>query len=139
MTNEFLYNFIKQHKYAVLSTVSKDNAPESAVVGIVVTKDLKLFFDTLSDSRKYQNLLSNPRISFVIGWDNEQSLQFEGIAKIPNTTELETLQKIYFETFPDGIDRKENVKNIAYICVEPTWVRYSDFNITPPKIEERTF
>ena len=139
MTNEFLYNFIKQYQYAVLSTVSKDNAPESAVVGIIVTKDLQLFFDTLSDSRKYQNLLSNPKISFVIGWDNERTLQYEGIAKIPAINELETLQKIYFEVFPDGIDRKENVKNITYFSVEPKWVRFSDFNLNPPKIEERIF
>lgn len=139
MTKEFLYNFIRQHKYAVLSTVSQNNMPESAVVGFVVTPDLKLFFDTVSDSRKYKNLTLNSNISFVIGWDNSLTLQYEGIAKIPNHKELDNLLQTYLEVFPDGIDRKKNWKNIAYFCVEPKWIRYSDFNKALPSIEETKY
>ena len=139
MTNDFLYNFIRQHKFGVLSTVSPDNVPESAYVGIAVTPDLKIIFDTVSDSRKYKNLLLNPNISFVIGWDNEQTVQYEGIAKIPDTTDLNKLLQTYFAIFPDGKDRKENWKNIAYFCVEPKWIRYSDFNQATQQINEIKF
>lgn len=139
MTKEFLYDYIRQYKYAVLSTVSKNNMPESAVVGFVVTPDLKLFFDTVSDSRKYKNLILNSNISFVIGWDKDQTIQYEGIAKIPNHKELDHLLQTYFEVFPDGKDRKKNWKNISYFSVEPKWIRYSDFNKTIPRIEELNF
>ena len=139
MTKEFLYNYIRRHKFAVLATVSADDVPESAYVGIAVTPDLQIIFDTVSDSRKYQNLLRNPNISFVIGWNNEQTVQYEGTASIPESRDLDNLLETYFGVFPDGIDRKENWKNIAYFCVEPKWIRYSDFNEAPPRIEEIEF
>jgi general stress protein 26 len=137
MTTEFLYNFISKNKYAVLSTVTKDNFAEAALVGIAVTTDLKIIFDTVSTSRKYQNLIKNSSIAFVIGWDNEQTMQYEGIAKIPGANELDRLLKVYFNVFPDGRDRKENCKDIAYFCVEPKWIRYADFN--NQQIEELNF
>ena len=82
MTKEFLYGFIRQNKFAVLATVSSDNKSESAYVGIAVTTELKIIFETVSDSRKYKNLVLNPNISFVIGWENERTLQYEGMAEI---------------------------------------------------------
>jgi general stress protein 26 len=136
MTKKKLYNFIRQHKHAVLSTVSQNNIPESALVGFIVTPNLKLFFDTVSDSRKYKNLLLNSHISFVIGWEDGQTLQYEGVAKIPNHRELEDLLNTYFEVFPDGKDRIKNWKNISYFCVEPKWIRYSDFKKSIPRIKE---
>jgi uncharacterized pyridoxamine 5'-phosphate oxidase family protein len=137
MTTEFLYNFISKNKYAVLSTVTKDNLPEAALVGIAVTTELQIIFDTVSNSRKFENLIANPSIAFVIGWDNEQTLQYEGKAKIPAAKELGKLLEIYFEVFPDGRERKENWKDIAYFFVKPKCIRYSDFN--KQQIEELNF
>jgi uncharacterized pyridoxamine 5'-phosphate oxidase family protein len=137
MTTEFLYNFISKNKYAVLSTVTKNNRPEAAVVGIAVTPDLRIIFDTLSTSRKYRNLMANPSIAFVIGWEDEQTIQYEGSARIPAANELESLLEIYFRVFPDGVERKENWKDIAYFCVEPKWIRHSDFK--KQQIEELNF
>jgi len=137
MTTKFLYDFILRHKLAVIATVSDNNKSESALMGITVTKDLKIIFDTSSKSRKYLNLMSNPSISLVIGWDNEQTLQYEGIAKFPKNEELKKLKEIYFKTFPDGKEREKWV-NITYVCVEPRWLRFSDYN-EPMKIEERNF
>ena len=137
MQTEFLYQFICKNKYAVLSTVTKDYLPEAALVGIAVTNDLQIIFDTVSTSRKYQNLISNPSIAFVIGWDNEQTIQYEGIAKIPSAQNLNKLLEVYFKVFPEGKERKENCKDIVYFCVEPKWIRYSDFGNR--KIEERNF
>ena len=139
MTKDFLYDFIKKHKYGVLSTVSLYNTPQSAYVGIAVTRDLKLIFDTVSDSRKYRNILIHSAVSFVIGWDNEQTVQYEGTAKIPDNNELEKLLPIYFSEFPDGKTRKDTWKNLVYFCVEPKWIRYSDFNEATRMIEEMKF
>jgi general stress protein 26 len=139
MTKDFLYNFMRTHKYGVLATVNSDNVPEAAYVGIAVTADLHIIFDTVSDSRKFKNLFQNPNIALVIGWDNEQTIQYEGIASIPSTNELEKLLPVYFSNFPDGIDRKGNWKNIVYISVKPKWLRYSDFNESTYQVEEFTF
>ncbi|MET4080346.1 putative pyridoxamine 5'-phosphate oxidase family protein [Pedobacter sp. UYP30] len=102
MTKEFLYDFIYKNKVAVVATVSADKNSESALVGIAVTPDLKIVFDTSSKSRKYSNIMSNSLISFVIGWENEQTIQYEGITKIPKKAELNRLKEIYFKNFPDG-------------------------------------
>ena len=139
MNKSHLYQFISKRKYAVLSTVTTEHLPEAAVVGIAVLPDLRIIFDTVTTSRKYRNLLQNPAIAFVIGWEGEQTVQYEGIAHIPNEAELDELLPAYFDVFPDGIDRKNNWKDIAYFCVQPRWVRYSDFICNPPIIEEMKF
>lgn len=138
MTPSFLYEFIARHSLAVLATTSEEHVPEAAVVGIVVTPDLKIFFDTVSTSRKYKNLLQNPAIAFVIGWEGAQTVQYEGIARIPSDEELEALLSLYFSIFPDGIERRETWKDLVYFVVEPKWIRYSDFEL-PGTIEEFRF
>jgi len=137
MTKEFLYQFIAKNKLAVIASVA-GTRPEAAVVGIAVTTDLKIIFDTVSTSRKYHNLVKNPAIALVIGWDKEQTLQYEGLAKIPGAAELDGLLETYFRVFPDGRERKASWKDIAYFVVEPKWIRYSDFN-EPQRIEEFSF
>jgi uncharacterized pyridoxamine 5'-phosphate oxidase family protein len=137
MTTEFVYNFISKNKYAVLSTVTKDGVPEAALVGFAISEDLQIVFDTVSTSRKYQNLIINPAIAFVIGWENEQTMQYEGVAKIPGEIELNKLLEIYFKVFPDGRERRETWKDIVYFSVKPKWIRFSDFN--NQQIEELNF
>jgi general stress protein 26 len=139
MTKEFLYNFIRRYKYGIVSTVSLRNTPESACVGFAVTADLEIIFDTVSDSRKYKNLLLNHNIAFVIGCRGEQTVQYEGVAKVPDDKELDNLLQTYFEVFPEGKVRKDKWKNIAYFCVTPKWIRYSNFNNSKYQVEVMTF
>ena len=134
MTIEFLYSFISKNKYAVISTIGKTDLPEAALVGIAVSTDLRIIFDTSKRSRKYKNLQRQPAAALVIGWNNEQTIQYEGRAKPANEVELKELLPIYFSVFPEGRERKEN-SDIAYFCIIPKWIRYSDFN-DPLKIEE---
>jgi uncharacterized pyridoxamine 5'-phosphate oxidase family protein len=117
MNKEFLFDFISKHQHAVVSTVSATNQPEAAVVGIVVTPDLRIFFDTSNVSRKYKNILSNPAMAIVL-WVNEQTVQLEGTTRIPSGPELEELQAIYFKAFPDGI--KERAGRISLML---SWIR----------------
>lgn len=73
-------------------------------------------------------------MALVIGWNNEQTVQYEGIAKLANEAELKELLPIYFSVFSEGQERKGN-SDIAYFCIIPSWICYSDFN-DPLKIEE---
>jgi hypothetical protein len=73
----------------VLATTAPDGSPEAAVVGSAVTDALELVFDTLDSTRKAVNLRNDPRIAFVIGWDDEQTVQLEGLADEPRGPELE--------------------------------------------------
>jgi general stress protein 26 len=134
MTRNDLLAFLRQHKLGVLATVSETGAPESAVVGVAVTDRLELVFDTLDNTRKCLNLRRNPNISFVIGWDKEITVQYEGIADEPKGQELDRLKQVYFAAYSDGPER-QSWPGITYFRVRPTWVRYSDFN-APGKIVE---
>jgi hypothetical protein len=135
MTRDELYAFMNKHRWAVEATVAASGAPQAAVIGFAVTRDLELVFDTLKTSRKYQNMLKSPKMALVIGWDDAQTLQIDGIADEPKGAALERLKARYFEVFPDGHER-EAWKDIAYVRVKPHWFRYSDFRTEPPKIVE---
>ncbi|AKU98594.1 hypothetical protein AKJ09_05258 [Labilithrix luteola] len=136
MNRSDLVAFLRRHSLAVQATTSSSGAPQAAVVGIVVTEDLELFFDTLDDTRKLQNLRRDPRVAFVIGWSEDApTVQYEGIADEPKGDELERLKKLYFERFPDGPSREE-WPGITYVRVKPTWIRHSDFGGAAPRITE---
>ncbi|MDF2433412.1 MAG: hypothetical protein JWP44_3043 [Mucilaginibacter sp.] len=137
MTKEFLCNFIRQNDIAVLSTSSKENKPQAALIGIAVSNDLEIVFDTVKTSRKYFNLLQNPLVAMVIGWDNETTVQYEGIATELSGKDEDRFKEIYFETYPDGRERSVSWPDIVHFKITPTWIRYSNFNV-PAIIEEMT-
>ena len=126
MTLTELLNFIKKHPLGVLATVSVRGVPEAALVGIAVTDQFELIFDTIDTTRKCKNLRQYPNAAFVIGWDNEITVQYEGIADEPAGNELDRLKKIYFEVYPDGLSR-QSWSGITYFRVGPKWIRYSNF------------
>ena len=137
MTEADLYNFIAQSRLGVLGTVADGNVPQSALVGIAVTKDLEIIFDTLKSSRKYPNLIARPACSFAIGWAGEQTVQYEGVAEEISGAALEQRQQVYFETWPECRSHL-SWAGIVYFVVRPRWIRYSDYDQNPPLIQEFT-
>jgi hypothetical protein len=136
-----ILTFIRGYRWAIEATSSATLAPQAAIIGIAVTEQLELVFDTLSSSRKAVNLRSNRRMALVIGGWNEgdaRTLQYEGVADFPEGAELERLKQVYFSAFPDGPTRL-SWPGITYVRVKPAWVRYSDFRVEPPVITERSF
>lgn len=138
MTNRDLYEFIAGCKLGVISSLSTSGEVQSALVGLAVTEDLEIIFDTVTTSRKYPNLIKNPRCSLVIGWEGERTLQFEGTAAELQGVELQRCQKVYFAAWPDGPSRMA-WPGIVYFRVKPIWIRYSDFDARPPLIQEFSF
>jgi len=135
MDRAAIYAFMKKHRYGVVSSISRDGSPQSALVGIATSRGLEIIFDTVQSSRKYPNLIERPRCSFVIGWSGEQTLQYEGIAEEPKGAALQRYQEVYFSVWPDGLARL-SWPGIAYFVVHPRWIRYSDFDQSPPLIRE---
>ena len=138
MTHAELLSFLRTHNHAVEATVTPANTPQAAVVGIAVSDRFELIFDTLDSTRKFANLRANPTIAFVIGWEDSQTAQYEGIADLPSGAELERLKALYLQTFPDGVVR-QSWPGLRYVRVTPVWIRYSDFRQDPPVIVEFPF
>ena len=133
-----LFDFIRAHRYGVVSSRSADGAPQSALVGIAVSPALDIYFDTTGDTRKAANLRRDPRIAIVVGWENEQSVQYEGVADEPKGAELAALKTIYFAAWPDGPSR-ESWPGITWFRVRPRWIRFSDFNRQTDVVHELSF
>lgn len=140
MTRSDLLAFLRSQRYAVQTSVAADGSPQAAVVGIAVTADFELIFDTLTSTRKAVNLARDGRIAFVVGpLDAEAAVtvQCEGLVDQPSGAELDRVRDAYFVVFPDGRDR-QSLPGITYFRARLTWLRYSDFRTDPPTILEFT-
>jgi general stress protein 26 len=136
---DIIYQFIAGQKLGVVSTVNPDSNPESAVVGIAISENLEIIFDTINSSRKCQNILHNANVAVVIGWDEEITIQYEGVAEVlGDDSEADRLREIYYKNYPDGRDRAATWSGLVHMKVIPKWIRYSNFN-EPVVIEEVTF
>jgi general stress protein 26 len=129
----FIYNFIANHKLAVISTQSADSKPQSAVIGFGQTKNLEIIFGTDSSSRKYNNILNNPAVSLVIGWDDNKTVQLEGNAQELSENDLELIRQNYWNKSPDAESYHKNPGQ-RYFVVKPMWVRYTDLDKEPWEI-----
>ncbi len=59
-----MYQFLRQHSLAVLSTISiADGGPQAAAVEFGCLDDGTLVFDTYRHSRKYANLQAEARVA----------------------------------------------------------------------------
>ena len=136
-----ILEFVRGHSLGVQASVSPSLTPQAAVVGFIVTEDFELFFDTVESTRKVANLRQNSTIAFVIGGladGDERTVQYEGVADEPKGPELEQLKERYFRRFPHGRAR-QHWPGILYLRVRPRWLRFSNFNTTPPDIVECRF
>ena len=136
MTKDDVFEFLRGKRLAVIATADSSGAPEAALVGFATTPDGRLIFDTSANSRKAANLATRPEIAVVVGWENEISVQIEGVARRPSDAELAAAKEVYFAVWPDGRAR-ETWPDIAYIVVTPHWLRYSDFAAGPQIVEFR--
>lgn len=138
MTEAALYAFLSRCRLGVLASIGETGTPQAALVGIAVTPLLEIVFDTVTTSRKYSNLTARPACSFVFGWSGERTVQYEGEATEPVSCELERYRDVYLSVWPECAVHMA-WPSIAYFVVRPKWIRYSDFDETPPFIQEFCF
>ena len=138
MDKAAIHAYMARSRCGVVSSLSPDGLPQSALVGIATTPELEIVFDAKASSRKYANLVAHQSCSFVVGWEGEQTLQYEGVAFLPTGDLLEHYLKTYFAQWP-GAEARRNAPGIVYFVVRPTWVRFSDFDQRPPLIVEFKF
>jgi hypothetical protein len=67
MNETDVLTFIRSHRWAIVATASTSLAPQAAIVGIAVTDQLEVVFDTLASSRKAANLASIHALPWSLG------------------------------------------------------------------------
>ncbi len=128
MTRAGLLQFLRGRRYAVQSSVSPDGAPQAAVVGIAVSEQFEIVFDTIDTTRKARNLRRDGRIALVFGSlepGSGETVQYEGIADRPTGSELQRLIELYLSVFPDGRERQK-WPGLTYVRATASWLRYSE-------------
>ncbi len=134
MKKAALVEFVARHRWAVEATIGEEG-PQAAVIGVAVTDDLEIVFDTSTRSRKAENLRRTRKIALVVGWDDAQTVQIEGTVDEPKGADKARLLEAYVAKFPDGADRAKD-PDITHFRVKPTWARFSDFSGPEVVIEE---
>jgi len=132
--------FLKRHSLMVVSTVDKAGIPESAVVKYFLGSDLQLYFGTPRDFRKFENITkAQDEVAVTIGFYEEQTLQYQGQAKLLENEEV-----------PDSIKTKilsrarENASiewdpSYAYFVIKPHWLKLTNVSLSPWEISTLDF
>ena len=68
-----VYEFLSQHKLAVVSSVAPDSTASGAAVYYVVDDDFNFYFLAHVDSQKYKNLKQNPSAAITVVDDYKQT------------------------------------------------------------------
>lgn len=126
MNRAELIDFVRHRGLAVLATRDPTGAPEAALVGIAATDRGELVFDTSVRSRKCVNLMAFPRVAVVIGWDDELTVQGEGVATVLAGSERDRCLRSYVRQYPEGRERAADPE-LALVRVQLDWVCYCDY------------
>jgi pyridoxine/pyridoxamine 5'-phosphate oxidase len=133
-----LLALMRAEPHATVASVSASGAPQAALVGVAVSDDFEVVFDTLESTRKAINLRAHPNAAIVFGSvvaGSQITVQLEGTADEPRGADLERLKAIYYARFPDGPTRLA-WPGLIYVRVRPTWLRLSDYRGAEPRIVE---
>lgn len=120
---DLVLQFLKKHKIGVIATSSPEGKPEAAVVGVAVTDDFEVIFNTYPHTRKYKNIEQNNSVAFVIGWDEGITVQLEGEACEIFDQEREEARKIYYANNEEAKKYNAMGDNRCF-KVTTKWLRY---------------
>lgn len=126
---ELVQKFFESQMFAVVSSIWQ-GTPQSAVVAFTQLEDFSLVFGTKNSTRKYRNIVSNPNVSLVVGWDESVTIQLEGTAEIIAGAEKTSCQKEHVQKHA-GSERYANMPEQRYVKITPHWIRYTDISQDP--------
>lgn len=127
-------DFLAKNKLCVVSTVSPDGAPHSAVCLYMADDDMNFYFVTRSQTRKVSNLRNNKNVALVIGTELAPfTIQAEGKAQelasadysefMDRFQKREDLQVLYFGPF-----LKLEGADFVIFKITTEWLRYLEYN-----------
>lgn len=132
-----ILEFLRGHTLAVVATSNRDGRPQAAAIDFSVRDTLEIVFDTFEHTRKFLNLSTSSHVAFVVGWDNNITVQYEGDASRVPARDIERYQEEHLASVP--AEREFVEKGAVIFKVDPRWIRYSDFTKDPPDIIEVSF
>ena len=126
METEGLVAFMRTKGMAVVATTNAEGCPEAALGGMAATELGELVLDTKRTARKYANLQGVHRVAVVVGWDEGQTVQVEGVCPPADRGGSRALCQRLSHPRPGRAARTE-APSRAHIRITPGWVRATDF------------
>ena len=136
-TKRMILEFLSKHTLAVIATCHRNGTPEAATIDFSVRDDLEIVFSAFNYTRKFDNLAERPGVAFVVGWDDNITVQYEGEATRVPAADIEQYQEAYLNSVPAA--RPFIERGAVMFKATPRWIRYSDFNKDPPEMIEIQF
>jgi general stress protein 26 len=118
-----------------VSTLGSNSQPQSASVYYVSDSDLNFYFLTRTESRKYENIVKNPRVAFVVTSERPpKTIQIEGTAsQMVDEIEADGMytklvsQAIESSLIPPISQLREGA--VVFMKITPVWIRCGDFTL----------
>ncbi|WP_026227356.1 pyridoxamine 5'-phosphate oxidase family protein [Hoeflea sp. 108] len=132
-----ILEFLRNHTLAVIATSHRNGTPEAATIDFTVRDNFEIVFSAFKETRKFGNLAERPGVAFVVGWDDNITVQYEGEATRVPAADIEQYQEIFLNSVP--ADRVFIERGAVMFKATPRWIRYSDFNKEPPELIEIQF
>ena len=136
VAKKIISDFVGKKSFCVLATADATGRPEAAVMAYAANKAFVIYFYTEPETRKYKNLLVNKRASVVIGgWENDPTVQMDGLVEELSGLETEKAKEFVLSAHPEWRVHF-SAPTGKWFSFKPFWLRYSDFNQTPPAVTE---
>lgn len=132
-----LFDFIAERRMGVIATVDAEGRPEAALMNLAVTPSLEILFETTNQTRKFANLARNPAVALVVGWNDERTLQYDGIAEKAVGAVAAVAREAFLAAFPEKASHQFWPGN-DYFRVRPRWIRFSSY-YNPRSVAEYSF
>lgn len=130
--------FLATEPHGVISTVHGDGSVESALVAFSETPELQITIGTDQGTRKFANILREPRVALVVTDNELLEVQLEGRARVTENGEHEECKKRHLVKNPKTAKYAEEPGQ-RFIVIEPTWIRFTDRRTEPTTVEELRF
>ena len=130
-TRERIIEYLESHRKMTLATVTPDGRPLAHTVEYA-TDGSTVYFATSKGTRKVQNILKNPDVSYAVDEDYDDWLRIQGVqmeARATVLTDREEVEKaaaVYLKKFPFVADFPPN-PDMVFVKVEPVRGFFLDY------------
>lgn len=121
---EKIAELFDNQRFAVLST-QQSSQPYASLVAFAVSQDLKeVYFLTPNTTRKYENLITNPKVAILVNDSRNQTNDIYNAVSVTGTGMAHVIEKNENPAALDGyVERHPNLKafaaapTTAFVCI----------------------
>jgi pyridoxamine 5'-phosphate oxidase-like protein len=129
-----LVAFVRRRGVAVVATRGRSGTAQGAPVGIAITDEAEIIFDTSVHARRYHDIVAFPQVGIEVRGD-DVTVQSEGAADVLTGADRDRCLRAYFQQYPERRERAHD-PDVAYIRVRLRRLRLSDFHADSYGVQE---